>query len=30
MRFSLIFEAQMNDASAANEQRVLRDCVEQA
>lgn len=30
MRFSLIFEAQMNDASPANEHRVLRDCVEQA
>ncbi len=30
MRFSLIFEAQMNDASPANEHRVLRNCVEQA
>jgi len=30
MRFSLIFEAQMNDASPANEQRVLRHCVDEA
>lgn len=30
MQFSMIFEAQMADASAANERQVLRDCVEQA
>ena len=30
MRFSMIFEAQMTDTSPANEQQVLRDCVEQA
>ena len=30
MRFSLIFEAQMNDASPANEQRVIRECVDEA
>ncbi|MCU1395958.1 MAG: hypothetical protein JWM34_4386 [Ilumatobacteraceae bacterium] len=30
MRFSLIFEAQMHDASPANEQRVLRHCVDEA
>ena len=30
MRFSLIFEAQMNDASAANEQKVIRECVDQS
>ena len=30
MKFSLIFEGQMNDASPSNEQKVLRDCVDQA
>ena len=30
MRFSMIFEAQMNDASPANEQRVMHNCVDQA
>jgi len=30
MKFSLIFEGQMNDASPSNEQKVLRDCVAQA
>ena len=30
MRFSMIFEAQMNDASPANERQVLQNCVEQA
>lgn len=30
MKFSLIFEAQMNDASRANERRVIQNCVEQA
>ena len=30
MKFSLIFEGQMNDSSPSNEQKVLRDCVDQA
>ena len=30
MQFSMIFEAQMADPSAANERQVIRDCVEQA
>ena len=30
MQFSMIFEAQMADASSGNEQQVIRDCVEQA
>jgi len=30
MQFSMIFEAQMADAGAVNEQQVIRDCVEQA
>ncbi|MCJ7436712.1 MAG: LLM class flavin-dependent oxidoreductase, partial [Acidimicrobiia bacterium] len=30
MQFSMIFEAQMAEATPANEQRVIRDCVEQA
>jgi alkanesulfonate monooxygenase SsuD/methylene tetrahydromethanopterin reductase-like flavin-dependent oxidoreductase (luciferase family) len=30
MQFSMIFEAQMADPTAANEQQVIRDCVEQA
>ena len=30
MRFSMIFEAQMNDATPSNEQRVLNNCVDQA
>lgn len=30
MRFSVIFEAQTNDASPGNERRVLQQCVEQA
>ena len=30
MQFSMIFEAQMADPSAANEHQVIRDCVEQA
>ncbi|WP_306361233.1 LLM class flavin-dependent oxidoreductase [Nocardia sp. CC227C] len=30
MKFSMIFEAQMTDPTAAHEARVLRDCVEQA
>ncbi len=30
MQFSMIFEAQMADASVGNERQVLRDCVEQA
>lgn len=30
MRFSMIFEAQMTDASRTNEHKVIRDCVEQA
>ena len=30
MKFSMIFEAQMADASVANERQVIRDCVEQA
>ncbi len=30
MQFSMIFEAQMADATSANEQQVIRDCVDQA
>lgn len=30
MKFSMIFEAQMTDPSAAHERQVLRDCVQQA
>jgi alkanesulfonate monooxygenase SsuD/methylene tetrahydromethanopterin reductase-like flavin-dependent oxidoreductase (luciferase family) len=30
VQFSMIFEAQMVDPSAANERQVIRDCVEQA
>ena len=30
MRFSIFFEAQMNDASAANERRVMLDSITQA
>ena len=30
MQFSMIFEAQMADPSAANEHQVIRDCVDQA
>jgi alkanesulfonate monooxygenase SsuD/methylene tetrahydromethanopterin reductase-like flavin-dependent oxidoreductase (luciferase family) len=30
MKFSMIFEAQVADADAAGEQRVIRECVEQA
>jgi len=30
VKFSMIFEAQMADSSAANERQVLHDCVEQA
>ena len=30
MQFSMVFEAQMADASLAHERQVLRDCVDQA